>query len=105
MVTTSTTFDQAVGVRVRRLRSSRHLTQEQLAQHLSLARTSVTNIEAGRQPLSAYLMWRLADILACPIEDLLPRPDELASADERQLPTDLTPRSRDVINRLAGTGS
>ena len=97
------TFDHAVGVQVRRRRTTEGLTQDQLARRLSLARTSVTNIEAGRQPLSAYLLWRLIQVLNCDFEDLLPAPGDV-DEETRPLPTDLTPRSRDVINRMAGSG-
>jgi transcriptional regulator with XRE-family HTH domain len=97
----SDAFDQAVGARIRRRRVGEGLTQQQLADRLQLARTSITNVEGGNQPLSAWLLWRISDILRCSPMDLLPTPAEVPETDDRALPSDLTPKSRDVINRLA----
>lgn len=49
-----------LGQAVRRLRRDRELTQGQLADRVGLTRTSVTNIEKGRQALSVSLMVDLA---------------------------------------------
>jgi transcriptional regulator with XRE-family HTH domain len=96
-------FDQFVGSRLRELRIARGLTQDQVARPLGLARTSVTNIEAGRQPASGWLLWRIAQLLSTEVAALLPEsPDPLPP--EAVLPNDLTPKSRDVINRLSGQG-
>jgi transcriptional regulator with XRE-family HTH domain len=94
-------FDQAVGARIRRHRVGQELTQQQLADLLQLARTSITNVEGGNQPLSAWLLWRIADILRCTPMDLLPTHAEVPETNILELPNDLTPKSRDVINRLA----
>lgn len=99
----SLSFDRAVGTRLRKWRVDGGLTQQQLAQRLSIARTSVTNIEAGRQPLSAWLLWRISDLLERSPSDFLPSAAEVLESHDRPLPTDLTPKSRDVINRLAQT--
>jgi transcriptional regulator with XRE-family HTH domain len=80
------------------------LTQEQLADDVDLSRTSITNIEQGNQPVSAWLLWRLSAILGCSVADLLPSVDE-ARPPTRPLPSDLPPRVADVVRRLADAGA
>lgn len=50
------------------------LSQEALSEAARLSRTSVVNIEAGRQGASLATMYRLADALGCEPADLLPTP-------------------------------
>lgn len=46
--------------------------QETLSRHLNLSRTTIINIEKGRQRLSLEHAWLAAKVLGIPIEDLLP---------------------------------
>jgi transcriptional regulator with XRE-family HTH domain len=98
-------FDQVVGSNVRSRRRAKGVTQAELAGSLGLARTSITNVEAGRQPLSAWQLWRIAEVLETDLRGLLPQPLDLQSAHngQRELPSDLTPKSRDVIRRLTAS--
>ena len=66
------TFYQELGQRIREVREKRHLTQEALAGMLSLTRTSVTNIEKGRQQLLVHTLVQLAQALQVEPESLLP---------------------------------
>lgn len=50
------------------------LSQEALAEAARLSRTSVVNIEAGRQGASLATVYRLADAVGCDPADLLPTP-------------------------------
>ena len=52
---------RAVGSRVREARTAAHLSQEQLAQRIGVTRSSVANLEAGRQDMN---LSRIAGILA-----------------------------------------
>lgn len=67
------TFDRALGKRIREARDGAGVKQDQLAQAVGLSRTSITNIERGRQGVQAYLLARIADVLAKPPAELLPR--------------------------------
>lgn len=97
-------FYELVGRRIRSHRRARGLTQEQLADDVDLSRTSITNIEQGNQPVSAWLLWRLSGILGCSIDELLPSEEHEAGA--RPLPADLPPRAADVVRRrLANAGA
>jgi transcriptional regulator with XRE-family HTH domain len=39
---------------------------------LRLSRTSITNIEAGRQPVQIHTIYKIAEILEVPVTSLLP---------------------------------
>lgn len=88
------TFYRRLGEQVRDQRKRRQLTQVGLAELWRLDRTTVVNIEKGRQRLSVYQLVALADHLGCMVTDLLParsKPSDLTDAlrgkarDEREL--------------------
>lgn len=66
-------FDRALGERIREAREGVGVKQDQLARAVGLSRTSITNIERGRQGVQAYLLARIADVLGKPPAELLPR--------------------------------
>ena len=65
-------FYLELGRRIRKARLHSRLTQEQLANSLSLNRTSITNIEKGKQKILAHTLIDLAEVLRVPINDLIP---------------------------------
>lgn len=69
----------AVGRRVRKARLEKKITQEELAAAIGLTRTSITNIEKGRQKLLLHTLSALARRLAVPCASLLPDESELES--------------------------
>lgn len=60
------------GDRLKQLRGGARLTQESLAEAADLSRTSIVNIEAGRQGVSLATIYRLADAIGVAPEALLP---------------------------------
>ena len=77
MNATATPLDELyklVGRRVREARESRGLSQQRLAEEVDLTRTSITNIESGRQKLLLHTVFLLADALATPVNDLIAPP-------------------------------
>ncbi len=48
------------------------MSQEAFAKAVGLSRTSITNIERGRQPISLHTLYFMADILGIEPADLLP---------------------------------
>jgi transcriptional regulator with XRE-family HTH domain len=48
------------------------MTQVAFAKAVGLSRTSITNIESGRQPVSLHTLYSMADILGLEVGDLLP---------------------------------
>jgi transcriptional regulator with XRE-family HTH domain len=63
---------EIVGRRVREARKAAKLTQEELATRVDLTRTSVTNIEKGRQKLLLHTLFDLAAEMKVPVAQLLP---------------------------------
>lgn len=70
-----------VGEKVRFQRKKARMNQETLSRHLNLSRTTIINIEKGRQRLSLEHAWLTAKILTISIEDLLP-PTETKTVNE-----------------------
>ena len=74
-------FYAEVGKRIRTARQARSMTQEALATLVSLTRTSITNIEKGRQKFPLHTLAELAAALHVPPSALLPGncdPDDAA---------------------------
>jgi transcriptional regulator with XRE-family HTH domain len=72
MASTKADFDRALGGSIRAARDRAGVKQEQLALAVGLSRTSITNIERGRQGVQAYLLVRIAEVLGRPAGELLP---------------------------------
>jgi transcriptional regulator with XRE-family HTH domain len=63
---------ERVGRKIREVREAQEMSQEELAGILQLKRTSVTNIELGRQKLTLEAIYRLCDRFGLEIQDVLP---------------------------------
>jgi len=79
-----------VGRRIRSLREDRtpkELTQRELAERTrgALSRSSIANIERGRQGISLEQLFILAHALGVKPADLLPSPEEVLSAESDSL--------------------
>ncbi len=59
----------ALGYRLQSLREEKGLTQGELAERIGLTRTSVTNMEAGRQNITVNLLYKIADELSVKVND------------------------------------
>ncbi len=71
-----------VGQKMRKLRMERRLSQKDLAQAIGLSRTSVVNIERGRQKILLHTLYDIADVFEVPVTELLP---ERSGSEERML--------------------
>lgn len=67
----------AIGMAVREARQDRQMTQEQVAQAVGLTRTSIVNIEAGRQRLTIDTLYDIADALKIQAVSLMPRNEDV----------------------------
>lgn len=72
MATPQGPYYKLLGLKIRKARLAANLTQHQLASAIGLTRTSVTNIEKGRQPVYLHVTARLAQTLRVTVGDLLP---------------------------------
>ena len=62
----------AVGARIRACREKAGLSQDALADAANLVRTSITNIESGRQRVQLHTLYAIAEALERRVSDLLP---------------------------------
>lgn len=75
-----------IGKRIRDIRNSKNVSQEELADSVNLKRTSITNIEKGRQKLLIHSLWDIAKALNVNITSLLPIMEEPYKEALRDLP-------------------
>jgi transcriptional regulator with XRE-family HTH domain len=73
-------FYADVGKLIRNARKTRKMTQEGLGKAVSLTRTSITNIERGRQKLLLHTLAKIADVLGVAIAQLVPETNVDADA-------------------------
>lgn len=78
----STRLYQLLGERIRRVREAQSpsMSQGRLAELLQLQRTSITNIEAGRQKPSLDTLYRLCEHFSLAIGEFLPDVSEVVQA-------------------------
>lgn len=60
-----------IGANIRRLRLARGFTQEELAEELGMTRTSLVNLEAGRQRILLHRALELAQVFKITMDDLI----------------------------------
>lgn len=62
----------AIGSRIAELRRKRKLTARQVGEKLKISREAVTQIENGRNNITALALWKLATLFHCDIKDFFP---------------------------------
>ncbi len=67
-------FYRQFGQLLAQVRRKKGKSQEFLADELGLSRTSITNIEKGRQPIQLHGLYRIARLLGVELKELLPSP-------------------------------
>lgn len=95
------------GKLVREHRQRLGLRQDQLGEAIGLSRTSITNIEQGRQKVLLHQVFLLADSLQVTPEALLPEWQiaDIAPHIEQKLPKHLTGLEKDWVRRIVVSGS
>jgi DNA-binding XRE family transcriptional regulator len=81
-----TGFYRKLAERVRARREALGLTQAELAEKADVSRSSIANLETGRQAILVHQFVGLAKALELPWTELMPEIDEPATADVRVLP-------------------
>lgn len=66
-----------IGTRIREARKRRGWSQLELAQAVNLTRSSVANLEAGRQRPPVHVALLIAHALTVPVDELLPSGSDL----------------------------
>ena len=90
-------FYKLVGDRVQRSRKGK-LSQAKLAAALGLSRSSIVNIEAGRQHAPLHVLWRIAEVLQTDLPMLIP---DKSAFDGASAPTSLTDDELQKIEKAA----
>jgi len=85
-------FDHVLGIRIKEAREQARVTQDQLAAAVGLSRTSITNIERGRQGVQVSTLVNISRTLGKSVADLIPDYD---MAEAESLPEKLRKAARD----------
>ena len=96
---TDKTFYIEVGRRIRQARKGIGLTQEALASLASLSRTSITNIEKGRQKLLLHTLADLASALHVDPAELIPSRNAARTRNLDELLKGSRPETREWVLR------
>lgn len=78
-------FYVLLGKNIRKARRAADITQAQLADAIELTRTSVTNIEQGRQPIPIHVLVKIAKVVNQSLIELIPPEASLASDIEAKI--------------------
>lgn len=96
-----------IGRRIRSIREGQTppLSQADLARILDLKRTSITNIESGRQKMTVDTLYRMCEYFGLEIGELMPPVSELKVAQARSVvvggkATDLGVKTATLVERL-----
>lgn len=93
-----------IGRALRQRREAAKLTQGDVANRVNLSRTSVTNIEQGRQHVTLHVLYALANAVGAKPTDLLPDSSVLLQRDSELDKTlrkmSLAQEDQDWIQRL-----
>jgi DNA-binding XRE family transcriptional regulator len=76
-----------IGERIRQLRrmQSPQMNQERLGKLLGLTRTSITNIERGKQKLTVDTLFKLCEMFSVEVSEIVPTLSEVAVAPAKQV--------------------
>ncbi len=94
-----------IGKRVEELRLRKKLTQARLAEIVSLSRTSITNIENGRQKLLVHTLWDIAKALGAAPKDFFPQSaSELTGSVPTKMKGRLSPKEATWFQSIVAPG-
>lgn len=71
---------QDIGIRIKKFRLAKHMTQDKLAEQANLSNPHMSHIESGSTKVSLPTLIRLASVLHCSVDELLC--DNLSKAHE-----------------------
>ncbi len=93
-------FYEEFGQRVRTARLALGLNQEELGHQVGLERSSISNVEKGRQRVQLHMLLEFATALDVPATQLLPD-NTVASDPLGRVPADTRPFVQDVLKTAA----
>ena len=80
-----------IGRQIKLQRSRLGITQQDLADSISMSRTSITNIEAGEQKVPLHTIYQLCLYLDLDVSELLPEISEVENKQKDENSSHLTP--------------
>jgi DNA-binding XRE family transcriptional regulator len=93
-----------IGQRIKQRRNEMKMTQTELAEATGVLRTSITNIEAGRQKAPLHLIYQLCMVLDVKVVDILPTEAEVTNlkAESRTIEEDIEelPKTAEFLQQL-----
>ncbi len=92
-------FYYRIGKSIRNARE-KVMTQDELGKEVGLTRTSITNIEQGRQRLSIAKLYEISFALGVDVFDLLPKKEELVHKNKAILPEGLGKKDAKMITDI-----
>lgn len=98
-------FYAVVGSRVRSVRTDRGMSQAALARQIGFTRSSVANLEAGRQRIALHLLVQIARALDNEPGALIPEVAPASAMDDEVLEgltEQLDSRAREFVRRAVG---
>jgi len=99
------TFYRELGDLIRNRRKAIGMSQDALARYVGMSRTSITNIECGRQQVSLHLLYELATFLriepsALLPSKVLPRSKKTLKLDEKHLSSNIAQSLEGFYERI-----
>lgn len=88
------------GRRLKAARSDAGMSQQKVADRVGLGRTSITNIESGKQHFPLHLLWDLASAVGVQPEYLLPQRDSEAASTVDDPPSRLSVDAASFAERV-----
>lgn len=70
-------FYKLVGTKISNCRKEKKISQTTLATRMGLSRSSIANIELGKQHTSLYVLYQIGEILKTPINEFFPSKQEI----------------------------
>lgn len=92
-----------VGQKIREIREQKGMTQAKLAETVSLTRTSITNVERGRQKLFVHTLFDIAAALGTEPSELLSQVGKSSQEAEPDVPADIRAKNRALIEAAIKT--
>jgi transcriptional regulator with XRE-family HTH domain len=89
-----------VGKLIRVRRRAIGVTQESLGQSIGLTRTSINNIEHGRQAIQVHMLRAIASALSVEVTALLPGSGPIDAEVEKQLPKKMPAEDKAWLRRV-----
>ncbi len=101
----ATELYRMIGIRIRQERERRGWTQGELADRVGLGRTSMTNIEAGRQRLLVHQLWQISRVLSIQPRDFFQDSPSAQAQSMEELLASVPEKEREFVAEVVKKGA